>query len=157
MLYFSYSKEKKNFSNKKGTIKMKITEELRARIERGLSKKYEAEYKKNEEEYRATVAKEKPAIIAELEKILSTPVLSTPVGRVLVNRAFRGDLSPTTDEVFERYTHEFCPDAYEKKIHADAILHEKKRLDYEELAIQIAYQKDIESIKTAFATMGLTF
>ena len=50
---------------------MRITEELKARIERGLSQKYEAEYKKNEEEYRAAVAKEKPAIIAELEKILS--------------------------------------------------------------------------------------
>ena len=152
MLYFSYSKEKKNFSNKKGITKMRITEELRARIERGLSKKYEAEFKKNEEEYRATVAKEKPAIVAELENILSTPV-----GRVLGNRASRGGSSLTANGVFEYWTYEFCRDAYEKKNRADAILNEKKRLDYEELAIQIAYQKDIEGIKAAFATMGLTF
>ena len=152
MLYFSYSKEKKNFSNKKGITKMRITEELRARIERGLSKKYEAEYKNNEEEYRTTVAKEKPAIVAELEKILSTPV-----GRILGNRASRGCSSLAADKIFESCTYEFCRDAYEKKNKADAILNEKKKLDYEELAIQIAYQKDIEGIKTAFATMGLTF
>ena len=131
---------------------MRITEELRARIERGLSKKYEAEYKKNEEEYKATVAKEKPAIVAELEKILNMPV-----GRVFVNKAFRSGSSLTADEIFENWTYEFCRDADEKKNKADAILREKKKLDYEELAIQIAYQKDIEGIKTAFATMGLTF
>ena len=131
---------------------MRITEELRTRIERGLSKKYEAEYQKNEEEYRATGAKEKPAIVAELENILSTPV-----GRVLGNRASRGGSSLTANGVFEYWTYEFCRDAYEKKNRADAILNEKKRLDYEELAIQIAYQKDIEGIKTAFAAMGLTF
>ena len=152
MLYFSYSKEKKNFSNKKGITKMRITEELKARIERGLSQKYEAEYKKNEEEYRAAVAKEKPAIVAELEKILNTPV-----GRALGNRAFRGYSSLTADKIFESWPYEFCRDADEKKNKADAILNEKKKLDYEELAIQIAYQKDIEGIKTAFATMGLTF
>ena len=61
---------------------MGISEELKTRIERDLSKKYEAEYKKNEEEYKATVAKEKLAIVAELEKILSTPV-----GRALGNKA----------------------------------------------------------------------
>ena len=131
---------------------MRITEELRTRIERGLSKKYEAEYQKNEEEYRATVAKEKPTIVAELENILSTPV-----GRVLGNRASRGGSSLTANGVFEYWTYEFCRDAYEKKNRADAILNEKKRLDYEELAIQIAYQKDIEGIKTAFEAMGLTF
>ena len=130
---------------------MRITEELRNRIERGLSKKYEAEFKKNEEEYKATVAKEKPAIVAELEKILSTPV-----GRVLGNRTSRGS-SLTADGVFENYVHEFCSEAYEKRNQADAIVREKKKLDYEELAIQIAYQKDIEGIKTAFAEMGLTF
>ena len=131
---------------------MRITAELKTRIERGLSKKYESEFKKNEEEYKAAVAKEKPAIVAELEKILSTPV-----GRVLGNRASRGGSSLTANGVFEYWTYEFCHDAYEKKNRADAILNEKKRLDYEELAIQIAYQKDIEGIKTAFATMGLTF
>ena len=131
---------------------MRITEELKARIERGLSKKYEAEYKKNEEEYQATVAKEKPAIVAELEKILSTPV-----GRVLKKEAFYNGSSLTADGVFENCAHKFCGDAYEKKNKADTILREKKKLDYEELAIQIAYQKDIEGIKTAFATMGLTF
>ena len=130
---------------------MRITEELRARIERGLSKKYEAEFKKNEEEYKATVAKEKPAIVAELEKILSTPV-----GRVLGNRASRGS-SLTANGIFEYWTDEFCHDAYGKKNKADEVLREKKKLDYEELAIQIAYQKDIEGIKTAFATVGLTF
>ena len=96
MLYFSYSKEKKYFSNKKGITKMRITEELRTRIERGLSKKYEAEYKKNEEEYKATVAKEKPAIVAELEKILSTPA-----GCVLKKKAFYNGSSLTADGVFE--------------------------------------------------------
>ena len=133
---------------------MKITAELKTRIERGLSKKYEAEYQKNEEEYRATVTKEKPAIVAELEKILSMPALNTPVGCVLKKKAF---YNSSADVVFENCAHEFCRDAYEKKSKADTILNEKKRLDYEELAIQIAYQKDIDSIKTAFATMGLTF
>ena len=131
---------------------MKITAELRTRIERGLSKKYEAEFKKNEEEYKAIVAKEKPAIVAELEKILSTPA-----GRVLKEETFYNGSSLTADEVFERCTNKFCSEAYEKKNKADTILREKKKLDYEELAIQIAYQKDIEGIKTAFATMGLTF
>ena len=131
---------------------MRITEELKNRIERGLSKKYEAEYKKNEEEYKVTIAKEKPSIVAELEKILSTPV-----GCVLKKKAFYNGSSLTADGVFESCTHEFCGDAYEKKNKADTILREKKKLDYEELAIQIAYQKDIEGIKTAFATMGLTF
>lgn len=131
---------------------MRITEELRNRIERGLSKKYEAEYKKNEEEYKAVVAKEKPAIVAELEKILSTPV-----GCVLKKIAFHNNSSLTAEEIFENCAREFCGDAYEKKNKADAIVREKKKLDYEELAIQIAYQKDIEGIKTAFATMGLTF
>ena len=131
---------------------MRITTELKTRIERDLSKKYEAEYKKNEEEYKATVAKEKPAIVAELEKILSTPV-----GRALGNKAFRAGSSLTADKIFESWTYEFCRDAYEKKNKADAILDEKKRLDYEEIAIQIAYQKDIEGIKIAFTAMGLTF
>ena len=131
---------------------MRITEELRNRIGRGLSKKYEAEYKKNEEEYKATVAKEKPAIVAELEKILNTPV-----GYALGKRAFYNCSSMTADEVFENCIREFCGDAYEKKNKADEALREKRKLDYEELAIQIAYQKDIEGIKTAFATMGLTF
>ena len=133
---------------------MRITEELRNRIERGLSKKYEAEYKKNEEEYKATVAKEKPAIVAELEKILSTPV-----GHVLAVKRqtfFRGS-SLTADEIFESCARDFCGDAYNKKNKADEALREKRKLDYEELAIQITYQKDIEGIKTAFATMGLTF
>ena len=130
---------------------MRVTAELKTRIERGLSKKYEAEFKKNEEEYEATVAKEKPAIVAELENILNTPV-----GRVLGNSASRGS-SLTANEVFEHRTYEFCHDAYEKRRKADEALREKKKLDYEELAIQIAYQKDIEGIKTAFATMGLTF
>ena len=151
MLYFRYSKEKKNFSNKKGITKMRITEELKARIERDLSKKYKAEFQKNEEEYRATVAKEKPAIIAELENILSMPA-----GHVLAT-VLRGGSSLTADKIFENWTYAFCRDAYEKKSKADAILNEKKRLDYEELAIQIAYQKDIEGIKTAFTIMGLTF
>ena len=154
MLYFSYSKEKKNFSNKKGIIKMKITAELKTRIERGLSQKYEAEYKKNEEEYRAAVAKEKPAIVAELEKILNMPTLNTPVGCILKKKAF---YNSSADIVFENYAHEFCRDAYEKKNKADTILREKKKLDYEELAIQITYQKDIDSIKSAFSSMGLTF
>ena len=131
---------------------MKITAELRTRIERGLSKKYEAEYEKNEEEYKAIVAKEKPAIVAELEKILETPV-----GRVLKEEAFYNGSSLTADEVFERCTNKFCASAYEKRRKADEALRERKKLDYEELAIQIAYQKDIEGIKTAFATMGLTF
>ena len=131
---------------------MRITEELKTRIERGLSKKYEAEFKKNEEEYKAIVAKEKPAIVAELEKILSTSV-----GCALKEEAFCNGSSLTADGVFERCVHKFCRDAYEKKNKADAIVREKKKLDYEELAIQIAYQKDIEGIKTAFATMGLTF
>ena len=136
---------------------MRITEELKARIERGLSQKYEAEYKKNEEEYRAAVAKEKPAIVAELEKILSMPALNTPVGCVLKKKAFYNGSSLTADGVFENCAHEFCRDAYEKKSKADTILREKKKLDYEELAIQIAYQKDIDSIKSAFSSMGLTF
>ena len=131
---------------------MGITEELKTRIERDISKKYEAEYQKNEEEYRATVAKEKPAIVAELEKILNTPV-----GRVLGNRAFRGSSSLAADKIFERWAYEFCRDAYDKKNQADAILREKEKLDYEELAIQIAYQKDIGDIKSAFSCMGLTF
>ena len=131
---------------------MKITAELKTRIERGLSKKYEAGYKKNEEEYKAAVANEKPVIVAELEKILSTPV-----GRALTEEVFYNGSSLTADEVFERCVRKFCGDAYEKKNKADTILRDKKRLDYEELAIQIAYQKDIDGIKTAFATMGLTF
>ena len=131
---------------------MRITEELKTRIERGLSNKYEAEYKKNEEEYKATVAKEKPAIVAELEKILNTPV-----GYVLKKKAFYRDSLLAADVLFENYSRDFCGDAYEKKNKADAILREKKNLDYEELAIQISYQKDIEGIKTAFTTMGLTF
>ena len=131
---------------------MRITEELRTRIERGLSKKYEAEYKRNEEEYRATVAKEKPAIVAELEKILSTPV-----GHALTKEAFHNNSLLTADAVFESCVYEFCKDAYEKKNKADEILREKKKLDYEELAIQVSYQKDIEGIKTAFTTVGLTF
>ena len=131
---------------------MRITAELKTRIERGLSEKYKVEYKKNEEEYQAAIAKEKPAIVAELEKILSTPV-----GYVLKKKAFYNSSSLTADGVFESCAHEFCGDAYEKKNKADTILREKKKLDYEELAIQIAYQKDIEGIKTAFATMGLTF
>ena len=151
MLYFSYSKEKKNFSNKKGITKMKITAELKTRIERGLSKKYEAEFKKNEEEYKAAVANEKPAIVAELEKILSMPA-----GRVLATVLRGGSLS-TADKIFENWTYAFCASAYEKRRKADEALREKKKLDYEELAIQIAYQKDIEGIKAAFATMGLTF
>ena len=133
---------------------MRITEELKARIERGLSQKYEAEYKKNEEEYRAAVVKEKPAIVAELEKILSMPALNTPVGCVLKKKAF---YNGSADVVFENCAHEFCRYAYEKKSKADTILREKKKLDYEELAIQIAYQKDIDSIKSAFSSMGLTF
>ena len=131
---------------------MRITAELKTRIERGLSKKYDVEHKKNEEEYRAIVAKEKPAIVAELEKILSTPI-----GHVLKKNAFHNSSLLTADEVFENYAYEFCSDAYKKKNKADTTLREKKKLDYEELAIQIAYQKDIEGIKTAFATMGLTF
>ena len=131
---------------------MKITAELKTRIERGLSKKYETEYKKNEEEYNATVAKEKPAIVTELEKILSTPA-----GRILKEEAFYNGSSLTADGVFEKCTHKFCASAYEKKRKADEALRENKKLDYEELAIQIAYQKDIEGIKAAFATMGLTF
>ena len=71
---------------------MKITAELKTRIERELSKKYEAEFKKNEEEYKATVAKEKPAIVAELEKILDTPV-----GRVLKEEAFYNVSSLTAE------------------------------------------------------------
>ena len=130
---------------------MRMTKELKARIERDLSKKYEAELQKNEEEYRATVAKEKPAIVAELEDILSKPA-----GRVLATVLRGGSLS-TADKIFENLTYAFFRDAFEKKSKADAIVNEKKRLDYEELAIQIAYQKDIDSIKTAFATMGLTF
>ena len=133
---------------------MRITEELKARIERGLSKKYEAEYKKNEEEYKATVAKEKPAIVAELEKILNMPALNTPVGRILKEKAF---YNSSADVVFENCAHEFCRDAYEKKNRADTILREKKKLDYEELVIQIAYQDNIDSIKSAFSSMGLTF
>ena len=129
---------------------MRMTAELKTRIERGLSKKYEAEYKKNEEEYWATVAKEKPAIVTELEKILSTPV-----GYSLIKKAFYRDSSLTADKVFENCIREFCSDAYKKKNKADIILHEKKRLDYEELAIQIAYQKNIEGIKEAFATMDV--
>ena len=131
---------------------MKITAELKTRIERGLSEKYNVEYKKNEEEYQAAIAKEKPVIVAELERILSTPV-----GRVLKKEAFYNGSSLTAEGVFENCAHKFCGDAYEKKNKADTILREKKKLDYEELAIQIAYQKDIEGIKTAFATMGLTF
>ena len=131
---------------------MRITTELKTRIERGLSKKYETEFKKNEEEYEATVAKEKPAIVEELEKILSTPA-----GRVLKEEIFYNGSSLTADEVFERCTNKFCASAYEKRCEADKALREKKKLDYEELAIQIAYQKDIEGIKTAFAAMGLTF
>ena len=131
---------------------MRITAELKTRIERGLSEKYKVEYKKNEEEYQTAIAKEKPAIVAELEKILSTPT-----GRVLKKEAFYNGSSLTADGVFENCAHKFCSDAYEKKNKADTFLREKKKLDYEELAIQIAYQKDIEGIKTAFATMGLTF
>ena len=131
---------------------MRITVELKTRIERGLSKKYETEYQKNEEEYQATIAKEKPAIVAELEKILSTPI-----GHVLKKKAFYNSSLLTANEVFEKYACEFCSDVYEKKCKADAILREKKKLDYEELAIQIAYQKDIDGIKTAFTAMGLTF
>ena len=131
---------------------MRITAELKTRIERGLSEKYNVEYKKNEEEYQAAIAKEKPVIVAELERILSTPV-----GRVLKKEAFYNGSSLTAEGVFENCAHKFCGDAYEKKNKADTILREKKKLDYEELAIRIAYQKDIEGIKTAFATMGLTF
>ena len=133
---------------------MKITAELKTRIERSLSQKYEAEYKKNEEEYRAAVVKEKPAIVAELENILNMPALNTPVGGILKKKAF---YNSSADVVFENCAHEFCRDAYEKKNKADTILREKKKLDYEELVIQIAYQKDIDSIKSAFAAMGLTF
>ena len=79
------------------------------------------------------------------------------MGRTLGSKASRGGLSLTADKIFDFWTYEFCRDAYEKKNKADAILNEKKKFDYEELAIQIAYQKDIEGIKTAFATMGLTF
>ena len=131
---------------------MKITAELKTRIERGLSKKYEAEFKKNEEEYEAAVAKEKPAIVAELEKILSTPA-----GLVIKKKAFYNGSSLTAEEVFDNIQSDFCASAYEKMRKANEVLREKKKLDYEELAIQIAYQKDIEGIKTAFATMGLTF
>ena len=131
---------------------MRITTELKTRIERGLSKKYETEFKKNEEEYEATVAKEKPSIVEELEKILSTPA-----GRVLKEEIFYNGSSLTADEVFERCANKFCASAYEKRCKADKALREKKKLDYEELAIQIAYRKDIEGIKTAFAAMGLTF
>ena len=131
---------------------MRITAELKTRIERGLSKKYEAEFKKNEEEYKAIVAKEKPAIVAELEKILSTPA-----GRVLKEETFYNGSSLTAEEVFDKMQKGFCASAYEKRRKADEALREKKKLDYEELAIQIAYQKDIEGIKTAFAEMGLTF
>ena len=131
---------------------MRITAELKTRIERGLSKKYEAEFKKNEEEYKAIVAKEKPAIVAELEKILSTPV-----GRVLKEETFYNGSSLTAEEVFDKMQKGFCASACEKRRKADEALREKKKLDYEELAIQIAYQKDIEGIKTAFAEMGLTF
>ena len=131
---------------------MRITAELKTRIERGLSKKYESEFKKNEEEYKAAVAKEKPAIVAELEKILSTPT-----GAVLKKNALHNGSSLTAEGVFNNLQSDFCARAYEKRRKADEALREKKKLDYEELAIQIAYQKDIEGIKTAFATMGLTF
>ncbi len=129
---------------------MRITEELKNRINRQLHAKYDGESRTAEKVYEDRIEAEKDAAVAELESIISTRT-----GRFLFNSRSYSETSAASYIMNNKST--FFPEAYEEYRDTSRAVTNKIKNDYEELAIQVAYQKDIDGIKEIFKTMGLTF
>ena len=133
---------------------MRITNELKAKIDRGLDAKYNPLINAERERHSALVEARVPEIVQELTIMeAEQPMVKTLIDCIKWKSGYRD-----TIEKFVRYNlNIFMPAEYQENYDTYQKLSAQKRLDYETLAITISYQKDINDIIEAFAAMGLTF
>lgn len=132
---------------------MRITQELKNRIERELSSKY-SDLKADVQtkfEYEILTAKEEKA--KRLQMLYETEPVILALYKV---RSYR-DEELDAEYFVEHNERQFFPVEYEAKEKALNSLRKQEKLDYEELAINISYEKDLDGIRKAFEKLGLTF
>lgn len=130
---------------------MRITKELEIKIKRSLDEKYKPEITAKSEEFKILRAERSPAMIEELQKMYD----ENPLIRALYKVNSYHEFDAKT--IVENGSSAFFPEEYEADRLFRIKIREKKDADYEALAIQIAYSKDLTAIKEAFAETGLTF
>lgn len=131
---------------------MRITKELEIKIKRSLDEKYKSEITAKSEEFKRLRAERSPAMIEELQKMYDeNPLIRALYKAINSYRAF------DAQTIVENGSPSFFPEEYKENRLFEEKIREKKEADYEALAIQIAYSKDLTAIKEAFVEMGLTF
>lgn len=131
---------------------MRITKELEIKIKRSLDEKYKPEIAAKSEEFEILRAEQSPAMVEELQKLYD----ENPLIRALY-KACNSYREFNAQSIVEGNSSAFFPKEYEADRLFGIKIRKKKDADYEALAIQIAYSKDLAAIKEAFAEMGLTF
>lgn len=139
---------------------MRITDELKNRINRRLDAKYANEVKENDQRWKDAKKAKLPEIVFSLTFAINT----IPAVSIVVSMLYNSSRHPETRYsetnvatfVYDRST-TFLPEDWQEYNRVASSIKDRKKMDYEELAIAISYQKDLNGIKETFANMGLTF
>lgn len=131
---------------------MRITSELKTKINRELNKKYAKTEDTIRKNYQSMLEEQRPAIVEYLSSLIQTDSI--------VSAIFHKACSYGTHDVTQFvaiHDEMFFPEAC-KQYHASMQeIRRKCEADYETLAIAISYEKSLDGIKAAFTEMGLTF
>ncbi len=130
---------------------MRITKELEAKIKRQIGQKYEKKQTELRAIFQKIVDENAPAIAAKIDEYRSDVIFETILKKAIPF------CDKTTLQIVTTHNTWFFPEAYKTYSDEMSELRTAKDREYENLAIQISYLKDINEIKEAFAELGLTF
>ena len=130
---------------------MKITNELHTKITRALDEKYAEVKNAALETYEKAKAEKLPRIASRLEAVFA----AHPEAKELLSRGYENP-NTITERVYGN-SHTILAEDYKIYQNAYTEIQKQRTNDYENLAIEISYQKNINGIKEAFKNAGLSF